>query len=78
MERRLLEMTSRWTEETRRVEGARSKLEAAERDARFKINILEGQLQVLMKLSKITRRSISELDTRQDNLCCVGKEFFHR
>merc|ERR1712110_1266482 len=73
MERRLSEMTSRWTEESRRVEDIRIRLEEAERNARFKMNILEGQLKVERELtlrksqfeiSAVNQRFKGEYDTR--------------
>merc|ERR1712110_402923 len=73
MEQRLSEMTSLWTEESRRVEDIRIRLEEAERNARFKMNILEGQLKVERELtlrksqfeiSAVNQRFKGEYDTR--------------
>ena len=72
-EGRLLEMTTKWTQESRQLEELRSRLEAAERDARFKMNILEGQLRVereltlrksQMQISAVNQKFKGEYDTR--------------
>ena len=72
-EGKLLEMTTKWTEEFRRLEEFRSRLEAAERDARFKMNILEGQLRVereltlrksQLEISAVNQKFKGEYDTR--------------
>ena len=72
-EGRLLEMTTKWTQESRQLEEFRSRLEAADRDARFKMNILEGQLRVereltlrksQMQISAVNQKFKGEYDTR--------------
>ena len=66
-------MTTKWTQESRQLEELRSRLEAAERDARFKMNILEGQLRVereltlrqsQMQISAVNQKFKGEYDTR--------------